>query len=537
MGLLDNTTQNQYYQGNDFGNYQFVSLEDIINQFMVVYVGDQKIINKASRIDVAFHAQRALAELSFDTFKSTKAQEIEIPPTLQMTLPQDYVNYTKLSCVDSSGIKHPLYPTKHTSNPFEILQNSDGTYFFGEEANNVLNPSFDASLNGTWSSSTPSNSSAWDSTRITATGRYFLNLIADTQAIVNGELTFGQLWYNGYGSNGPSRAYGAWQRIDVEFANTIDLTAVATSGARQTATVDGVADTLICDYGVVRVGITYTDPDIGWPHATTGNLIPATKTPPGGNNKSPNYNSDNYELGYVEWSDGTSSQKELEDIDVSNYTEVWVYIQSYSPWTTSAVTTMTAGTIGGTTPIAPTSVDHVTHQENSVGFVSVIVPGQIQTLSSANEDNNSSTWNNYKSLTPSENNNDDYEDDTYWPAQGERYGLEPSHAQVNGSFYIDEIRGKIHFSSNISGKTVILDYISDSLGTDSEMKVHKFAEEAMYRWILHAIASGRIQTQQIVPRLKKEKFAAVRQAKLRLSNIKLEEITQILRGKSKQIKH
>ena len=34
-----------------------------------------------------------------------------------------------------------------------------------------------------------------------------------------------------------------------------------------------------------------------------------------------------------------------------------------------------------------------------------------------------------------------------------------------------------------------------------------------------------------------EKFAETRKAKLRLSNIKLEEITQILRGKSKQIKH
>ena len=84
---------------------------------------------------------------------------------------------------------------------------------------------------------------------------------------------------------------------------------------------------------------------------------------------------------------------------------------------------------------------------------------------------------------------------------------------------------------------MILDYISDSLGTDGEMQVHKFAEEAMYRWILHAIAAGRIQTQQLVPRLKKEKIAAIRQAKLRLSNIKLEELTQILRGKSKHIKH
>ena len=98
--------------------------------------------------------------------------------------------------------------------------------------------------------------------------------------------------------------------------------------------------------------------------------------------------------------------------------------------------------------------------------------------------------------------------------------------------------GKIHFSSNISGKTVILDYISDSLGTDGEMQVHKFAEEAMYKWIAYAILSTRANTQEyIVQRFKKERFAEVRKAKLRLSNIKLEEITQILRRKSKQIKH
>jgi hypothetical protein len=151
----------------------------------------------------------------------------------------------------------------------------------------------------------------------------------------------------------------------------------------------------------------------------------------------------------------------------------------------------------------------------------------------------STTWSNYKSTTPSENNNDDYEDDTYWPLDGERYGLDPQHAQANGSFYIDNISGKIHFSSNISGKTVILDYISDSLGTDNEMQVHKFAEEAMYKHIAYAILSTSSSQlhQQLAPRFKKEKFAETRKAKLRLSNIKLEELTKILRGKSKQIKH
>ena len=70
MALL-NTTQRDYYQGNNYGNYQFVSLEDIINQFMVVYVGEEKIISKARKIDIAFHAKRALSELSFDSIKSS----------------------------------------------------------------------------------------------------------------------------------------------------------------------------------------------------------------------------------------------------------------------------------------------------------------------------------------------------------------------------------------------------------------------------------------------------------------------------------
>ena len=194
----------------------------------------------------------------------------------------------------------------------------------------------------------------------------------------------------------------------------------------------------------------------------------------------------------------------------------------------------------------------VSHEDFPIGTTVVDVNGAVITTSNiaiaastgiTNEvtfistPKNSTTWDSYKSGTPSENQ-DDYQDDTYWPLDGSRYGLDPQHAQANGSFYIDCQSGKIHFSSNISGKTVILDYISDSLGTDGEMQVHKFAEEAMYKWIAYAILSTRANTQEyIVRRFKKERFAAIRSAKLRLSNIKLEEITQVLRGKSKQIKH
>ena len=84
MGLI-NTSQSQYYNNpSSFGNYQFTALEDVINQFIVAYIGEDKIIPKAKRLEVAFHAQRAMQELSFDTFKSCKEFEYVVPATLKM---------------------------------------------------------------------------------------------------------------------------------------------------------------------------------------------------------------------------------------------------------------------------------------------------------------------------------------------------------------------------------------------------------------------------------------------------------------------
>ena len=85
---------------------------------------------------------------------------------------------------------------------------------------------------------------------------------------------------------------------------------------------------------------------------------------------------------------------------------------------------------------------------------------------------------------------------------------------------------------------MILEYISDSVGTHTEMIVPKLAEEAIYKWIAYGCLSAKVGIPEyIINRFKKEKFAETRKAKLRLSNIKIEEITQILSGKSKHIKH
>jgi len=121
---------------------------------------------------------------------------------------------------------------------------------------------------------------------------------------------------------------------------------------------------------------------------------------------------------------------------------------------------------------------------------------------------------------------------------GRLYGLDPQRSQVNGWFGINEREGKFSFSSNLTGKLIVFEYISDGLAYDLDTKVPKMAEEAMYKSISYNILSTRANVSEgVVQRYKKDRYAALRNAKIRLSNIKLEEISQVMRGKSKWIKH
>ena len=132
MALLG-TTNETYYEGSDgvfntsddlgvYGNYQYVSFKDLVNNFMVAYVGEGKIITKIKRPDINFHAQRALQELSYDTLRSTKSQEVDVGSSLTIPLPHDYVNYVKMSWVDRNGLENLIHPSRVTSNPLSIIQ-------------------------------------------------------------------------------------------------------------------------------------------------------------------------------------------------------------------------------------------------------------------------------------------------------------------------------------------------------------------------------------------------------------------------------
>lgn len=305
MALL-NETPEQYYLGpdgvwnsndEDYGSYQFVPINDIITNFMIAYVGEEKIISKIKRTDVQFHAMRAIQEFSFDILPQDKAIEIEVPPGLYMILPQDYVNYTKVSWTDANGLERPIYRTDITSNPSPYIQDSEYEYTFDNDGN--------------------------------------VPLANESETLKR---------WNQHNSESSVAVNGNWD---------------------------------------------YNNPDL-------------------------------------------------------------------------------------------------------IGMY----------------------------------------------AYGRRYGLEPERAQANGTFYIDKVKSVIRFSSDLRGRVVTLKYISDGLAVDSDMVVHKFAIDAIYKYIAHAVLATRANTQEyLVARYKHELTAAKRNAKIRLSNLKSNLMAQVMKNQSKWIKH
>ena len=66
----------------------------------------------------------------------------------------------------------------------------------------------------------------------------------------------------------------------------------------------------------------------------------------------------------------------------------------------------------------------------------------------------------------------------------------------------------------------------------------KCEREAMYKYMVHAILNTRANVPEYqIARYKKELRAAKRNAKLRLSNLKIAELAQVMRNQSKWIKH
>ncbi len=136
------------------GSYSYTRLYDVIDNFLVAYVGAGKLIPSVKRSDVIFHARRGLQEFSYDTLKSIRSQELTVPLSLTLTMPQDYVNYVRFSWVDKMGVQHTIFPANElTLRPYATpTQADDGSIV---QDSNDSNTELTSQTTAAWNSNNP----------------------------------------------------------------------------------------------------------------------------------------------------------------------------------------------------------------------------------------------------------------------------------------------------------------------------------------------------------------------------------------------
>jgi len=135
----------QYYDNGvnppedvNWGSYQYVSLYDIVNNFMLMYQGNHSLVNNEERFKILFHAKRAVQELNYDAFKEIKILELSVDDSLRFVFPPDYVNWVRISMY-RDGILYPLSENIQAQSAQAYLQDQTGRVLF-DQAGNILRP-------------------------------------------------------------------------------------------------------------------------------------------------------------------------------------------------------------------------------------------------------------------------------------------------------------------------------------------------------------------------------------------------------------
>ena len=127
-------------QDKNWGSYQYVSLNDIVNNFMLMYQGNHELINNLTRYQVLFHAKRGIQELNYDAMKEVKVLQMDLDDNLRFILPSDYVNWVRISQY-LNGVLYPLTENIQTGWASTYLQDNNAKIIYDQDGN-VLKPQF-----------------------------------------------------------------------------------------------------------------------------------------------------------------------------------------------------------------------------------------------------------------------------------------------------------------------------------------------------------------------------------------------------------
>ena len=123
-----------YYQNeSDWGSYQYVPLSQLVNNFMLEQIGDDRLLSNVKRYNVLQHFKRGIQEFNYDTLKEVKVVELELSDTLLLTLPHDFVSYVRVSYVGPDGLLRPLSQDSRTVVGRAYLQDHEYNISFDQD--------------------------------------------------------------------------------------------------------------------------------------------------------------------------------------------------------------------------------------------------------------------------------------------------------------------------------------------------------------------------------------------------------------------
>jgi hypothetical protein len=134
-----------YKEEGNWGSYQYITISQLVDNFMLNYVGDDKLISNVKRYNILSHFKRGIQELNYDTLKEVKVLELEVNDNLTIHLPNDFVSYVRISVLGANGLLRPLSQNKNTvigtaylqDNEYEILFDESGYPLEAEETEAV----------------------------------------------------------------------------------------------------------------------------------------------------------------------------------------------------------------------------------------------------------------------------------------------------------------------------------------------------------------------------------------------------------------
>lgn len=134
---MEQTPEQYYSNENNLGKYQYTNLKDIIDSMLLEAQDDDSFLKNISRSKIIRHAKQAIREVTRQASNDVLAIEVTVPKSLCWPMPQDYVNYARVSLVvadlESGSLRlQPLDVNYKINTAIGYLQDDNAEIIFDE---------------------------------------------------------------------------------------------------------------------------------------------------------------------------------------------------------------------------------------------------------------------------------------------------------------------------------------------------------------------------------------------------------------------